>query len=94
MVTGSWTATTSVKFYHSIGGATAVATSTDSQEHWIWAGTGGTVEGFPHSMNYLTNPGSTASFAVTPYFKASSGDNQYFNAAGNTVSMILMEIGS
>ena len=94
MATGSWTATTSVKFYHSIGGATPVATSTDSQEHFIFAGTSGTVEGFPHSMNYLTNPGSTASFAVTPYFKASSGDNQYFNAAGNTVSMILMEIGA
>ena len=94
MLAGSWTSKSYVKFYHSIGGATAVATSTDPQEYIVWAGTSGTVEGFPHSMNYLTNPGSTASFAVTPYFKASSGDNQYFNEAGYTVSMILMEIGA
>ena len=94
MLAGSWTSNTTVKFYSSVGGAAYAAVSTDPQEYIVWAGTGGTVEGFPHSMNYLTNPGSTSSFAVTPYFKASSGDNQYFNEAGYTVSMILMEIGA
>jgi hypothetical protein len=94
MLTGSWTAKTYTTFYYSFAGGAYTAASTDPLEYIVWAGTSGTVEGIPHSMNYLLNPGGAGTVSIQPYFKASSGDNQYFNEAGYTATMIVMEIGA
>ena len=94
MLTGSWTAKTYTTFYYSFAGGAYTVTSSDPMEYVVWAGTGSTVEGIPHSMNYLLNPGGAGTVAIQPYFKASSGDNQYFNEAGYRATMIVMEIGA
>jgi hypothetical protein len=94
MLTGSWTAKTYTTFYYSFAGGAYTVTSADPLEYIVWAGTSGTVEGIPHSMNYLLNPGGAGTVAIQPYFKASSGDNQYFNEAGYRATMIVMEIGA
>ena len=94
MLTGSWTAKTYTTFYYSFAGGAYTVTSSDPMEYIVWAGTGTTVEGIPHSMNYLLNPGGAGTVSIQPYFKASSGDNQYFNEAGYRATMIVMEIGA
>ena len=94
MLTGSWTAKTYTTFYYSFDGGAYAVTSSDPMEYVVWAGTSGTVEGIPHSMNYLLNPGGAGTVSIQPYFKASSGDNQYFNEAGYRATMIVMEIGA
>jgi len=94
MLTGSWTAKTYTTFYYSFAGGAYTVTSSDPLEYIVWAGTSGTVEGIPHSMNYLLNPGGAGTVSIQPYFKASSGDNQYFNEAGYRATMIVMEIGA
>ena len=94
MLTGSWTAHTYTTFYYSFAGGAYTVTSSDPMEYVVWAGTSGTVEGIPHSMNYLLNPGGAGTVSIQPYFKATSGDNQYFNEAGYRATMIVMEIGA